>query len=226
MTTKTLIEKVTDWTRRLAGARNGVQELHGLDAALRGALAELEAERGRLLSSKPPKAEALNALDVELPKLAAEWMAQRGMGVVASLAGAVNVTPAGEIRGIVRHSSLADEVGGLSLSALAAIAPDMVREGLTAMIARTPYEEGPPMADRAALVAEVDRKIEAIVKAHRELVDDAEKMRITLAHLPVTVGRRTQAAQARQRWQADQVANRDYYKRNPSASPPEPEAAQ
>jgi len=211
-----------DLAGRLTGARDAIGELHAADVAFCQAHAAAEAERGQLLSSRPPKAEVLKSLDVELQKLAAEWVAQRGPALVASLAGSIDVTRAGEIRGIVRYSTLTDELGGLSLSALAALAPELVREGLAAVITRTPYDEGPPMAERAALVAEVKRKIEAIVKDHADLVDTAAAAGITLAHLPTTVGRRVRAAQARKRWEDDQSVTRDYYKRNPNARPPEP----
>ena len=222
---KSPAKMITGLVSRIAGARDAgelaVGDLHVADVTLRQAHAAAEAEHGHLLSSWPPQAEILKSGDVELQKLAAEWVVQRGPAVVACLAGSIDVTPAGEIR-IVRYSTLTDELGGLSLSALAALAPELVREGLAAVITRTPYDEGPPMAERAALVAEVKRKIEAIVKDHADLVDNAAAAGITLAHLPTTVGRRVRAAQARKRWEDDQSVTRDYYKRNPNARPPEP----
>jgi hypothetical protein len=219
-----MMKAITDLAARVLGARTAVSELQAVDVALRDAHAAAEAERGRLLSARPPKAEVVKLLDAELPKLAAEWVAQRGLAVVAALGGAIEVTPAGEFR-IVRYSSLTDELGALSFSALAALAPELVREGLTAVITQTPYEEGPPMADRAALIAEVDRKLEGIVKAHRDLAKNARDKDIPLPDLAITVGRRLQAEQARKRWADDGAVNRDYYRHHPERRPPEPEAA-
>ena len=140
--------------------------------------------------------------------------------MVSALSGVCEVSAAGELR-IVRYvAALADAVGPLSLAALAALAPALVREGVRAVIASTPYgDEGPPMRARAALVAEVDGKIAALVTEHAALVDNAGALGITLADLPATVGRRAQAAQAHERWELDQVANRAYYKQSPEREP-------
>ena len=136
---------------------------------------------------------SLQALDTELERLATEWTAQRGLAVVSALSGVCDVSPAGELR-VVKYVTLADELGQpLSLAALAALAPALVRDGLRAVIARTPFDEGAPMVQRAALLADADRKIAALVTEHAELVDNALTVGITLEHLPITVGRRTQA---------------------------------
>jgi hypothetical protein len=213
---------VKDLATRVTGARTAIGELGAADQALRDAHATAEAERGRLLGARAPKADVLKTLDQELEQLAAAWIAQRAPAVVTSLSGTLDA-PAGEIRGVVRYESFLDAVGPLTLPALAALAPALLREGLAGVISRTPYDEGPPLAARAGLVAEVNRTLEALVRQHAELVDSAAAAGVRLEHLPVTTAQRLKAAEAHAAWVRDGAVNRGFYVQHPSARPPEPE---
>jgi hypothetical protein len=218
-----IVQKVSDLAARVLGARNAVSELRDADVALREAHAAAEAERGRILGSKPPRADIVKAAEQELAQVAATWIAERGPAVIGSLAGALEVTPAGELR-VVRYSSLVDELGPW-LPALCVFAPDVLRDGLARVIRAVAIDEGPALSERRGALAEVDRRRASIEDDHAKLVDAAREVGIVLEHLPATVFKRGRAAAAHAAWEADVALNREVYERNPAARPPEPEVA-
>lgn len=152
------------------------------------------AERARLITLPASHEEALAQLAQEVSALGRQWAEQHGPSLVAALGGSVDCGPDGVARGVVRHLGLVDAVGGLSLPALCAIAPDLVRDGLTKVIATAPA--GPPMRDRVRLLAEVDERIERAREQHGNLVDAAAELGVVLEELPENRSRKIRAEQA------------------------------
>jgi hypothetical protein len=223
MKTTPMMKALTDLASRLTDARDAVSRLHDADQALRAAHADAESERGRLLGAKRPRAELLKVGEQELAQLAAAWLAERGPAVVSSLAGALEETPTGEFR-VVRYSSLADEFGSW-LAPLCASAPHVGSELLARVLGAAHVDEGPPLAERPALLAEVARRRASIEDEHAKLVDAAREVGILLEHLSPTALKRGRAAAAHAAWEADVALNREYYERNPAARPPAPTEA-
>jgi hypothetical protein len=143
--------------------------------------------------------------------------------VVSALAGALEVTPAGEIR-TVRYSTLTDELGPW-LAPLCASAPLLGPALLARVLGAAHVDEGPPLAERPALLAEVAQRRASIEDEHARLVDAVREVGIVLEHLSPTVLKRGRAAEAHAAWEADGALNREYYERHPAARPPEPEEA-
>jgi hypothetical protein len=185
---------VGDW---FAPARDALTRFRDAVALKRREYDEGGAERAQLLSLPASHEEALAHLSQEVPALGRQWAEQHGPSLVAALGGSVDCGPDGVVRGVVRHLGLVDAVGVLSLPALAAIAPDLVRDGLARVIASAPA--GPPMRDRVRLLAEVDERIERAREQHGTLVDAAGELGVALEELPENRARKIQAARAQER---------------------------
>lgn len=194
----TVLMKVADIAKRLAGAKSALEEVHQAAVGMLREHADLHQERSRLINAKPPREDLIAALDEQVRALGEAWAEANGARVVAALSGGVEVSMRGEVTGI-RPGALAVEFGGpVDLSMLAALSPDTVRERLAGIVLALEYEAGPPMRERARLVAEVDTRLARVERAHAELVDEAARAGISLAHMDGERARRVQKAQRRE----------------------------
>jgi hypothetical protein len=211
----------------LGGATNAIANLKKAEAGIRERLGSLDQEEGRLLSLPAPLADVEASLKALVADLGRPWSAANGLAVIRAASGRIE-----RAMGLadqrppdtLQPGRLADVLAGpLTLDALAAIAPDVAVKGLVAIVKATPYEAGPPMPDRLTRLAAIEEERQALQARHAELVDEASEADLPMEHLPEERGRRWRAAQRREAWERDQRANADYYRRNPSARPPEPE---
>jgi len=213
------VAKVQDWAAKLAG----VDDLHSVEKELRQEAEGFAVERTRLLSARPPREDLIAAAERQVDAIAAEWANGNGPQIVAALAGSVDVQPGGEeIRGVVPGDIRNWLPGIVDGSAFIGLVPSIVKARLRDIIAATPYNPGPSMDQRQRMIAELAAKLADVEARHSELVDHARELGITIELLPDVQGRRTRATQAHERWELDQRANESYYRRNPSARPPEP----
>jgi hypothetical protein len=189
----TIVDITTTLAARVGIARDAVGQLHDADQALRAAHAAAEAERGRLLSARPPKADVIAVADARVDAIGTAWSAAHGMSLVTALAGSVDVAPDGAVRGILTGDlALA---GPLDAPTLIALAPDVVKAGLRKLIEATPDAGGPSMRERPQLIADVDVRIADVEAQHSALVDQARTLGITLDLLESVRGRRVMEAQ-------------------------------
>jgi len=211
----------------LGGATAAIANLKRSGAGIRERLDELAREEIALLSDPAP----LDALGANLEEYVArcrrQWIAANGLTVVHGASGRVaRSLGAADQRPAVVPPQLEDVLPGVvTLDLLAGLFPSLLLEGLRQAVKDTEYTPGPAMATRVARLAAIEKERETLQRRHAALVDEAEAAGVHLQHLPEEVGRRTQAAQARERWELDQRANAGYYRRNPGARPPEPEVA-
>ena len=195
---KNPVKMLADLAGRLAGARSALDDLHATDKALRQMHEELQAERGRLCTARPPRAELIAAVERQVDDAAAAWAAACGPQVIAAVSGTVDVLPGGEVRGI-RAGNLFEVpalAGLLDVPTLMALVPDQVKAGLRQLIEATEYAEGPPMSERPTLIAAVAAKIADVEEQHSGLVDQARALGITLGLLDDVRSRRAVEARA------------------------------
>jgi hypothetical protein len=155
------------------------------------------------------------------------WTAAHGMDVVRGAsgglergAGPAHDRPAGRV--VAPH--LEDVLPGVvTFDMMCALVPDVLIDGLRRVVQRTTYQPGPAMATRLERLAAIEEERATLQRRHAELVDEAAAAGVQLAHLPEEVGARLNKQRRRAAWEADVRMNRDYYSRNPSARPPEPE---
>jgi hypothetical protein len=200
---KTALRGVVD---KLAGARSAVEQVRQAEAALRQEHEDLSQERSRLINAKPDRAQLLKALDVQVRALAEQWAADNGTRVVGALAGSLNVSPSGQVLGVI-PGALADEFRGslVDLGTLCALCPEAVRARLAAIIEKADYAAGPAMDGRPALVANLDKRMASVEQEHASLVDEAERAGVTLAHLD---GERAKRIALQRRREAAALDNR------------------
>ena len=74
-----------------------------------------------------------------------------------------------------------------------ALLAEVIKPKLEAIIRSEPYKYGPPMAERPALLEQLDREIRAIGDRHEALVEAAVKRSIPITHLPAVLVRRLAA---------------------------------
>lgn len=216
---KTVMTKVADWTNRLAGARSAMEELRGADAELRREHAAALAERTRVIGLSPPLADIIGAMRRLVDEHAQQWAERNGPGLVRAFG--PGLKESGEDGSVSEQKpSMPDmfwtaygnlPVRDMNPSALAGLAPDLMKTRLEAVIRATPYDAGPPIADRPALLAELDAKIRDIEQRHTELVDGAAAFDppITLALLPAVAARRQEEAYRQKRNAAADAARRE-----------------
>jgi hypothetical protein len=191
---KNPVTMLKDLAGRLAGARDALSALHDTDKGLRTLHEGLMAERARLVGSQPPRVELIATAEAAIDAVAATWAAEHGPRVVSSLAGYVDMQPDGAVRGFVAGSLWPALTGQDAAQLFAALWPDQAKQGLRRVIDATDYAEGPPIAGRPRLIAEVDAKILDVEEQHSSLVDQARELGITLELLPDVRQRRAHAA--------------------------------
>lgn len=210
---KNPITLLKDVATRLAAGKAAAQDLHAAEADLRAAHAALLAERAQLIGALPPRQALVRAAAEEVDAHAAQFRAGRALEVARAVAGGLEVGADGMVRG-VRAGSIA---GGLSFpldfATLCALAPDAVKAGLRAILEAADYQAGPPLADRAALIAAVDERIRETIEQHTALVDDAKALGIPLQLMPEEHARRLRAERHRADADAFNSLNRDAIKR-------------
>jgi len=190
---KSPAKMLTDLVSRLAGARSALDELHDTDKTLRTMHEDLQAERRRLCGARPPKADLIAEAERQVDAIAAAWVAAHGPQLVDAIAGRVDASPAGVVRGIVEGNLLLVPFV-FDVQALLALAPDPVKQSLRTIITGAEYAEGPPMSARAELIAAVDAKIADVEEQHSALVDQALALGIQLDLLDAVRSRRARAA--------------------------------
>jgi hypothetical protein len=179
-----------------AAARDAVGDLQGAVRAGRELLAAATAKDVWLRSAKPPKAEVLAELDKDLARVRRQWLEVYGPRLLDALAPVVDPNDGTTYRPI-RYAKLEEVLPAFDLGTMAALFPDALREGIIA--AFPPFEEGPPMSERPALLAAVAAQILDLETQDRLLVDEAAEVGITLADHPENVARRHREARDRQR---------------------------
>ena len=210
----------------LGGVSSAIGNVKQAEGALRARLTEIEQEEHRLLTLPAPPADVEKSLAALLAEVAQRWVNDNGRAVVTAASGRVaraigpaDARPADQLR----SGYLADALAApLTLGALAAIAPEVVREGLARVVRATTYDHGPALGGRIERLAALDAERVALQREHADLVDRAVDAGVDLRHLPEETARRMRAAEARAGWDRDGEANADFYRRHPSARPPEP----
>jgi len=215
---KSVMTKVADWTNRLAGARSAMEELRAADAELRREHAAALAERTRLIGLSPPVEAIIGAMRHLVDEHAEQWAKRNGQGLVRAFGPGLEEKEDGSVseRKPLLPAAFWTAYGELSMreltpSALAGLAADLMKARLEAVIRATPYDAGPPIAERPALLAELDAKIRDIEARHSELVDGAAAFDppITLALLPAVAVRRIAEAERGKHTAAAAAARRE-----------------
>lgn len=212
----TIIDKAKSWAQSLAGARSAVSQLHETEARLLDNLSQLRAKRDQLLSSRPPRADVIANMEAAVAQLGATWLENHGEYIVGNLAGGLDVGVRGDVAGI-RAGRLKSESfhpfdafpsGNVSIDALCALAPTLVRESLKRIIDSARYEAGPPLTERAPRIAIIDAEIEELEREHAALVDQAEAAGIKIDHTAEERGRRARESARRSQIDGFNAVNR------------------
>jgi len=205
-----LMEKLTDWTKRLGLARGAVEAVGATAKGLRDEHARLEQERITLISAKPPREDIAATVNAEVDRLGRAWLDVAGAAVLGELAGGVEVDGHGQFVRItpgVLGRDFGPLAGYVTLASLCAIVPDLVKTGLAQVLDAVPYTAGPPMAERAGRIAAVDERIADVEREHAILVDQAAAVGVSMEHMPGERARRTGVAQRRELAEANNRLN-------------------
>jgi hypothetical protein len=209
----------------LGGASAAIQNLRRAEGSIRERLDELARGEAALLSQPAPPGAVEENLAAQVAELGRRWTQVHGMELIREGSGRIehNSGHARSADVIVPPRPL-DEIlgGGVSLDMLAALCPTALLEGLRRVVQQTAYQPGPAMAPRLARLAAIENERATLQHRHAELVDEAKTAGVVLEHLPEERAARFQKVQRREAWERDGIANKDYYKRVPSARPPEP----
>jgi hypothetical protein len=198
----------TNDLQTLAAAKRAAVALteHEQDIAARHA--ERTRERERVHAALRPKAEVHANTDRIVDQRAAKWLEDHGVMVTRELSGydEFALDGYGNMRARRRAPRLPHIAADrLDFATLVALAPDVVKRRLHAVIdAQPPTSFGLGDADRAARLAELDAEIAELERLHCELVHAAAEVGITLPLLPTVAQRQAEAAedQARERARA------------------------
>lgn len=153
---------------------------------------EAEYRRRRLIAhGRPPKdemiARAFAAVDTAGDRAKAYHLAAMLDGV----AGKSTTQPDGSF--VARPPQLFQLPGALGLTELCWLAPDAVKAAFEAAIQAAEYAEGPRLADRPRLLAEINNRIAELEAEHEAIVDAAAGLGITIPLLPAVAQRREDA---------------------------------
>jgi len=157
------------------------------------------AELGALMNAKAPKSDAIHRLAVEVERLGEQWRARHADNLVA-IAGTMNATGSG-----VDFPHGLDALVAVDLPLLCCLVPSLVRDGLARAIGALTYVEGPAMATRASAISDARVRIEELESQHRNLVDAARELGVTLEDLPANHARRLKAEREAAAARRDQI---------------------
>jgi hypothetical protein len=211
--------------RVIGGASDAIGQVKGALDGILAQLAALDAEQGLLLT-RPASADEVKA---NLARLVADmgrrWREKHAMELIQAVGGRIEQRPGGRVALV--PPTLADPFGHaepftLDFAAACGVFPDQLLEGLHRVVTETAFAPGPPMAGRIERLSAIERERETLRREHARLVDAANAAGVPLEHLPEERAARLGRVEAHKRWEADGAANRNFYRNNPSARPPEP----
>jgi hypothetical protein len=212
----------------LGGASAAIANLRRAELGIRERLGALDREEVALLSLAAPPAELEGNLRALVSDLGRRWteahagdLVRDGSGRVERSLGPVE-RRSPDVLAPGRLPAVFD--GPVSVAMLAGVCPDLLVAGLIGLAQSVRHESGPPLAERLARLADIQAERERLETEHAQLVDEADRAGLTLQHLQGETARRLAGAARREAGERDGVANRDLYRRNPSARPPEPAA--
>lgn len=191
--------------------------MHDTERQLREQHAVAVKERDTIVNACAPREEVLAHMEHEIDLWAAKWAQDHGFGLVLNLGPGHQVTPDGTLA--PRAPKLPDSFyGNVPMLQLLGIAPAVVKARLAQIIKATPYDEGPPAADRARFYAAADARVAELERQHTDLVDAAAALDppIALTLLPVVAERRTAEAEKRKR---NATADEDRRRREAAVNP-------
>jgi hypothetical protein len=207
-----------DVTKAIRALKDSALKVADTEPAIRERHSVLTSERSRTWSAPGSRDEVL-ANNVRLvDTTCAGWRQDHGAMVLRQLSGyrelrvqAVGTDREREFESVVRpclpsfHGVL-QAPGALTFRDLCGLAPAVVKDALSAMIAATPESAfGLPEAKRTARLAELDAEIADVERQHTELVDAAAEVGIHLPLLDTVRARREKDAKARAIEQARQA---------------------
>jgi hypothetical protein len=182
---------VRDFVSKLTGnAGRAINDLHDAERDLRDQLDAVQRQRVEVLQAMPPRAELMTALR--------ELVAGEGRSWRAVLVGSLAESVRGGEPPQLPHELLP----------FAAFAPDLLIESVRQHLVAGDWADGPSMAARPGLLADLAERERELEAEHARLVDAAAESGITLGHLPGETGRRAQARLAQESARRFNEANR------------------
>jgi hypothetical protein len=203
----------------LGGASSAIANLKRAEHGMRQQLDEFAREQGALFTAPLAPADVTKNLKGLIADLGQRWTASHGMDVVHGASGGLDRSSSGPAQIVAPHLVLPDTV---TVDMMAALCPDALLDGLQHVVQGAVYQPGPPLAKRIERLGEIERERETLLERHANLVDEAAAAGVILEHLGEETAARFQKAQRREAWERDGRANETYYRKNPSARPPEP----
>jgi hypothetical protein len=218
-----VVTTVKSWTAKLTGFGDALAELHGTTHALDHRLEELTAEAAQLRAAPSGPDVLKQTIPAGIEALGAQWRAEHGSTWLNAFS--EKIADDGGVRPSGWPDSMSLNMMGVhppSLAFLGAIAKDLVTHAVleSATVALHGQEPGPSTAARQRRLAEIADETARLKLEHAQLVDEAERHGVRLAHLPEEQARRLRIRATHEPWERDGLVNRDYYARHPEKRPP------
>jgi hypothetical protein len=195
----TLAKLITDLRRKLTGTTT---ELQSEIARLRSEITERSKALQHAQRAPLPVEEIMAT---RIPRVVEEhgrrWLDEHGSTLISSDRDRALGSPG------LRGSIYLPWADALPWGALCAARPDLAREILAALVGQVAYEPGPPLAERPALIARLERELAELEQGEEQIVDEACGSGVVIEHRPA-VRERRQAEAARQRREEEAATNR------------------
>lgn len=161
-------------------------ELRAAEQKLRTRYEALTKERKRTVATMENKSTIKARISAAVDQAGARWRKETAHSIISGLSAH-------------QGKSALPALSELSLHALCALVPELVRESLAAVVDGHDYVEGPPAEDRADILARIDAELAEVCEAHEALVAEAAILGIVVKDLPDAAARRLEAERETQR---------------------------